>query len=206
MFQIRFRSSDEIEEAADQTRRRYGATLIRVDVDWVLDVKLRMDLVPVPGLQRRIGGDAFTSRDWSAVYFDDSQAPTRLRFSLAHELGHYELHKKEIDALPTTTTIEEWAQLYTDLPEDALDRVEVQANMFAAAFLMPRDELAERFKQALSAEERLRHAAVQQGLSRGDYLEYVVDHVAGILAKQFDVSVEAMSWRIKNLSLASQVP
>ncbi|MDP3937470.1 MAG: ImmA/IrrE family metallo-endopeptidase [Deltaproteobacteria bacterium] len=206
MFQIRFRPSDAIEEAADDARRRYGATDIPVDVDAVLDVKLGMNLVPVPGLQQRINGDAFTSRDWSEVYYDQNQSATRLRFSLAHELGHFELHRAEIDALPATTTIEEWAQLYEDLPEDALGRAEVQANMFAAALLMPRDELTARFTQALAGAEDLRRVAVQQGLTRNDYLEYVVQYVATGLAKQFDVSVEAMGWRIRNLSLASMVP
>ena len=111
-----------------------------------------MDLVPVPGLQKRIFGDAFAARDWTAIYYDPRLVHTRIRYSFAHELGHFVLHKQAIDGLPTKN-IEEWTQLYDSLPSDAVAKAETQANMFSSAFLMPYDDLATRFRDALEQVE-----------------------------------------------------
>lgn len=50
---------------------------------------------------------------------------TRLRFDMAHELGHILLHK--------------WEEKTDDLQKDEFNGIEKQANMFASAFLLPRD-------------------------------------------------------------------
>ena len=151
-------------------------------------------------------GDAFAARDWTAIYYDPRPVHTRIRYSFAHELGHFVLHKQAIDGLPFTKDIEEWTQLYESLPSDAVAKAETQANMFASAFLMPYDDLAARFRVALEQVEPLRQEAVQAGLKRRAYIDNVVDRIAGILAPDFDVSIEAMTWRIRNLCLAQEIP
>ncbi|MCP2245744.1 protein of unknown function (DUF955) [Lentzea aerocolonigenes] len=70
-----------------------------------------------------------------------------------------------------------------DLSSTATDREEIDANAFAAALLMP---------------SSLVNAAVQREVSSG----YVtVEQVIKRLADVFDVSTEAMRWRLVNLGI-----
>ncbi len=206
MLQIGFVPPSEIEEMAQEARHRFCLSKVPVDVEFALDVKLGLDLVPVPGLQDRISGDAFTARDWSAIYYDPHPSQTRIRYSFAHELGHFLMHKQAVDGLPPTKDVEEWSKLYTSLPLDAVGRAETQANMFASAFLMPSDDLTNRFTCALEQVEPLRQEAAQAGVPRGVYIDHVVDRIATILAPAFDVSIEAMTWRIQNFCLTDRIP
>lgn len=65
----------------------------------------------------------------------------RKRFSVAHELGHLELHRRQI-TLCTSADMSEWSVSVGS------ERVEIEANEFAAAFLMP-----EQFFRSLCDEE-----------------------------------------------------
>lgn len=91
--------------------------------------------------------------------------PNRDRFTLAHELGHYVLH-----------------YLWTDRQGERLmalrrgsDRIEWEANWFAAAFLMPEGEFRDQFEQ-----------------THGDF---------SALAQYFCVSEQAARIRAKGLGL-----
>jgi len=103
----------------------------------------------------------------------------RQRFSLAHELGHYVLHKNLIGAgvddnkKYRSTENGNYYNTAIDLAH------EQQANSFAANILMP--------------EKAVRRSVQEGGKS-------IVD-----LYKEFQVSSSAMNWRLKNLGLADQV-
>ena len=116
------------------------------------------------------------------------------------------MHRQAIDGLPPTQSVDEWSELYTSLQSDAVARAETQANMFASAFLMPSDNLINRLAYALEQVEPLRQEAAQAGVQRNAYIDYVVDRIAAILAPDFDVSIEAMTWRIRNLCLTDRIP
>ena len=64
--------------------------------------------------------------------------PTRRRFTIAHELGHYCLHKK---------LLEEQGQILerNDVSRAGIDEKEIQANSFAAELLMPRHEVLKQY-------------------------------------------------------------
>ena len=95
--------------------------------------------------------------------------PRRRRFTIAHEVGHWVLHKDDIADRVITRTIDrvprERAKATT--PEQIRER---EANRFAAELLMP--------------EERI-HAAV-------------AEHGADVVqqAERFDVSALSMAWRL----------
>lgn len=103
---------------------------------------------------------------------------TRQRFSIAHELGHLKLHTQRlmfVDKLfrvATTPTEMDWVRR----------REEVEANGFAAALLMP-----EHFIDAA-----LRRHVDQGGSVNGDAMLHD-------LARRFEVSSEAMQYRLTNL-------
>lgn len=76
------------------------------------------------------------------IAYNPSHTETRQRFTLAHELGHYFLHK---DILTSGTTITDNTMYRGSIS----DRYEVQANRFAASVLMPYS-LIERYKRGYS--------------------------------------------------------
>jgi Zn-dependent peptidase ImmA (M78 family) len=83
----------------------------------------------------------------------ESRSPYRYRFSLAHELGHTELHRKIYEQIDFST-IDEWKAALKQIPEHLRSRLEFQAYDFAGLFLVPLDALRNRFEQALKILER----------------------------------------------------
>lgn len=104
--------------------------------------------------------------------------PNRQRFTIAHELGHLELHRAMI-----TTAVHvdnEFPALMRDANSaTGTEQIEIQANQFAAALLMPRNLI----DQALAGKQ------------------FDIDNAGPIeeLAKKFRVSKQALEYRIRNL-------
>jgi len=114
----------------------------------------------------------------------------RQRFSVAHELGHALLHFSNEPARDGEAIVSRPLEiLFRDgLAGQGTDRVEIDANTFAATLLMPSGLLALRF-----------HKRWQQDVSRR------VDDVIDDLADEFDVSAQAMRYRLVNLGLVDPV-
>lgn len=105
------------------------------------------------------------------MYLDRNQAPTRWRFTCAHEIGHY------VDRLSTLSPEQTGAQVrFVDRRSDEGKgtATEIYANEFAGNLLMPESELARR---------------VSQG------------HSDIALADHFDVSLQALRYRRKLLGI-----
>jgi len=163
--------------------------------------------------ERRVGVDAS---------LDPEQHPVKLgryRFTLAHEAGHWRLHRhlfqkraNQLSLLPEDAQRAEYVCRSTDR-----DPVEIQANKFAAALLMPREmvktvwhkwrgqmepiclpDLESKRRQILTAEV-LRRGGLKQSENAAD--DMVLEHLARPLAERFQVSAEAMRIRLENMGL-----
>jgi hypothetical protein len=80
------------------------------------------------------------SGEWGIVYNDSIRSQGRRNFTLAHELGHYLLHRQ---ANPrglecTSRNMAEW--------DEARNRIEGEANTFASYLLMPLDDFRTQIK------------------------------------------------------------
>lgn len=101
-----------------------------------------------------------------AIYVNQFHAPTRKAFSIAHEIGHYLLHREKINEkseLVTNTKtpingIERSKRVYGS---DEEIRNERQANEFAASLLMPEEE----FKKSFEAAKDINEVAQEFGVS-----------------------------------------
>lgn len=98
---------------------------------------------------------------WGIIYNDDMSSPGRIRFTIAHEFGHYLMHR---NAHPEGFQCGVDQMLNWDSGYLALER---EANEFAADFLMPLDD----FRTHMPASEapnldRLATAAERYGTSR----------------------------------------
>lgn len=79
-------------------------------------------------------------RHWQLLYNDRLTSMGRIRFTQAHELGHYVLHRMRREAFECT----EWDML--DWSDDEKN-IEAQADLFASTLLMPLDD----FRQQVNA-------------------------------------------------------
>ena len=105
---------------------------------------------------------------------NNDEALVRQRFTIAHELGHFYLH-------PLKDTFIDYRNHKSDKKDTTNSTRERQANMFAAALLMPRKSLIRDFKKIVS--------------------KLTDDEISNILAKRYEVSEDAMKYRLKNLGL-----
>lgn len=106
----------------------------------------------------------------------------RQRFSVAHEIGHVQLHKRVTSRDMILDESLDVMFRQTESPSNSVaKRREVEANVFAASLLMPRAWL------------------------RRDYDElHPVEFVASALARRYRVSESAMTYRLANLNLGER--
>jgi len=86
---------------------------------------------PLPeGVSGALLKDArYDTKSGFVIFVDDSEAPVRQRFTAAHEIGHFVLHRDRIgDGVQDN---------YLLRSEGFSSRMEVEANRFAADLLMP---------------------------------------------------------------------
>lgn len=128
------------------------------------------------------GLSGYISKDADGYYIcvNKNHAATRQQFTIAHEIGHFILHRDALDSgklLPTMYKIGDGitpALARADYNSPVYRAMETEANKFAAELLMPKDEF---IKKANECE---------------DLIE---------LAQAFKVSVGAASIRANNLGI-----
>lgn len=172
---IRFLTREEIEERASEMRRAAFADAVPVD-PFVVAKRLGLSVRTAEFKDKSTAGMIWNSGDAWEIYVRDGDPVRRMIFTVAHELGHYALHLRDEGS---GEYVDPDVHLYrlSDRPggEGSVDRSrEIQANMFAAALLMPESEV--------------RRAWGRDPSIRG-------------LARTFRVSELAMRYRIEQLGL-----
>jgi Zn-dependent peptidase ImmA (M78 family) len=170
-----------IESRADALLAAAGITRPPVPVDKIAR-KLGVDLVYRP-FEGNISAMLFRDGDRRIIGVNSSHVGTRQRFSIAHELGHHELHPGREVTLDRVVRID----LRDRESSSGSDRQEIAANQFAAELLMPR--------QWVTREVSIR---VPGGRVPDQ------DRLANDLAKLFEVSLQAMQYRLVNLGIVQQ--
>lgn len=123
-----------------------------------------------------VSGMLYRTEDQAVIGVNSSHAPTRQRFTIAHELGHLVMHKGQ------EMFIDRFARVNWRNGES--NREEMEANAFAAELLMPRKFVEQHVEKVVAARK---HVSPQD----------LVDE----LARSFRVSPEAMSYRLSNLGI-----
>lgn len=169
---------------------------IPIPIEDIIDVGFRIDLVPTPNLETRFSAVAFITHDLREIRVDDfvfRKQAYRLRFSLAHELGHLLLHEKVYEQMVFTTP-DQWKQSMTDLGRANYDRLEYQADKFAGLLLVPPQPFRQEFGKVTTA---LAHAGVTFEALPPDAQDYAVKG----LARTFNVSAGAIWYRLRDEGL-----
>jgi hypothetical protein len=129
---------------------------IPVPIEEIAELRLGMDIIPIPGLMRHFEIDGFISSDFLSVTVDDDiyrNHQARYRFTLAHELAHSVLHRELYQAF-AITSLEDF-EAYQDVIGDRdYGIVEGQANRFAGLLLAPLNHLRPLFERAVQKAEK----------------------------------------------------
>jgi Zn-dependent peptidase ImmA (M78 family) len=170
---------EDAAEAAKRLLARYGVQSVPVPVEQIA-VACGIQVVRTAADWRESG---FLLRDGhrTIIGINGKNSSRRQRFTIAHELGHYELHAGK----PLIVDQSVMVNKRNDVSSEASDKEEIDANRFAAELLMPRTFV-------LAAVHRLLTGSVG---SR--------EELVATLARDFDVSSEAMGWRLVNLGISS---
>jgi len=135
-----------LRDVADEARNKYWpeATL-PVDAEGIVEFRLRLDIDPIKNLLSTIDVDAYLKRDLSGIVVDydcymKDKFANRMRFSFAHELGHFFLHK-ELYLKFGISSPKEWKDFVLNVPENEYRNFEWQANEFAGRLLVPYPQL-----------------------------------------------------------------
>jgi Zn-dependent peptidase ImmA (M78 family) len=113
-------------------------------------------------------------RNMPIIMVNQDHVLNRQRFSIAHEIGHFLLHR------PTGIHVDKKTYYRNSKSAERLDEIEIEANRFAAELLMPTN-------------------LVIREIERYSDLIDSNDDVISVLADSFKVSATAVGFRIQNL-------
>jgi len=193
-FKAPFITKEEAWAAADRIRsERWPSGSIPVEVELILrPVGLRLD--PIPSLKQAGDVDAFLTGDLSRIVVDfedymDDRMDNRMRFSIAHELGHFVLHRSILENIEYES-LDDWIRFVQLVPEKEKGSIEYHANEFAGRLLVPLDRLKQEFLIAFKKAE-------EKGFK--DWAEYgdvAKEFMANDICQVFGVSREVIEKRI----------
>jgi Zn-dependent peptidase ImmA (M78 family) len=106
-----------------------------------------------------------------------TQSQARQRFTIAHEIGHLVMHSSGLEAVHIDKNFE--VHLRSSASSTAESVAEIEANAFAASLLMPREMVI---------------ADVD-----GQMLDFEDPRLVKRLAERYEVSTQAMTFRLINL-------
>lgn len=196
---------EEIEDRALQLLLDFGKGQLPpapIPVQYIAESHLRLILVITDPSEYGFSKDVL-----GAIFFNDNEVfinealvttKGRINFTVAHEIGHDRMHREVVDPL-------EYLKPLLKLPSKSPgilcrdgDRsiIEVQANIYAACLLMPRPLVIDAVDQ-VARHQGIHHDGVRYLYTRSEKVKFI-----GALAEVFEVSREAMQYRLEQLNLA----
>ncbi len=173
-------SNRHIETNAAQLAEKYSdKNKTYVDVKLVAE-KLGLTVEP-HDLGPNISGVLYIDKGKGTIGYNKFESPVRQRFTIAHEIGHFILHRLQSEIFVDKKEFKVMYRAEHSVKGDA--KQEREANAFAAALLMPKERLT----------KELQELSFDLGDDQDDAIQR--------LAELFKVSTQAMAYRISNLNL-----
>ena len=167
---------DRITEEAKRLLQKNNVNMPPVPIQRIAkSLGVRMVFSP---LDSELSGMIYLKGRTPVIGINSLHHPNRQRFTIAHECGHFVLHKRLIGK--EIHVDKKFPMLMRDsLSATGISRIEVEANLFAAETLMPRHLLT----KALNNEP----------------FDIDEEETVNSLARSFKVSPAAMRFRLGNL-------
>ena len=156
---------------------------------------LGLEIVPADGLRERCDTEAILLGDLKTILVDKRSFTSpkqeyRLRFSVAHELGHYILHR-EVYGQIRPPSAEAWFEFISSIPDEQYSWLESHAYEFAGRLLVPPDALKTSLGEAMQMAEK---AGFKDWKVDADM---ALDFLGTYISKTFNVSAEVISKRLR---------
>jgi hypothetical protein len=193
-FKAPYLDQSQCWKAADKFRGEYWPSgEIPVDVLEIAEFDLDLEIRPIAGLKEDADVDALLLGNWTTLLVDqrqyiDERYVNRLKFSIAHELGHYVLHREVFKSIPRDTP-NQWIEFMQGMPDDQYGFLEFHAYEFAGRLLVPKAKLAERFEAVLA------HAETN-GVLRTSLTEAHLSYLCKPLEEAFKASQSVIEKRL----------
>jgi Zn-dependent peptidase ImmA (M78 family) len=166
-------TKSNIEKKTELLLKKYGLFKAPVDV-----VKLAGKLgviIELKNLDDNVSGFLVKKEDKSVIGVNQNHHEVRQRFTIAHEVGHFTLHSET----PLFVDDYKGSILYRANNKSQDHKREREANMFAAALLMP-------------------NALISDELKKIPY-DLTYENKLSLISNTFKVSQQAMDYRLKAL-------
>lgn len=142
----------DVSRTAENFLQKYNPSgKLPVPIEEIVELRMGIAVVVVPGIKHLLGIDAFINSDFSQITIDEhsyTAYPERTKFSIAHEVGHLVLHA---DWYKThgPKTIDDHLTFYDRIDHEIYKYLEIQASTFAGLILVPRRVLLEKLQAKL---------------------------------------------------------
>ena len=197
-------SFKDIWQEADKFRGRYWPSEeLPINIHDIIDLDLDMEIRSVSRLREITGFDAILLGNLKGIIVDqedymNDRMENRMRFSLAHEIGHYILHSDVYRNLPYTDE-DGWIELIQNLPEEEYFLIEQHANEFAGRLLVPKDSLVNDLKDSINLLQKLKKNTELTGfpLRRElSQIELAKEYIASNICRKYRVSDQVIIRRL----------
>jgi hypothetical protein len=195
-FRAPYIPKERVWQEADTLRAEHpSGRCLPVRVLDLAEFDLGLSLIPVDGLREQLDIEALLMGDLSSILVDkrafmNPRLEYRLRFSVAHEIGHLILHRSIYTGIEQGTA-KQWFDYISAIPDVEYGWVEWQAYEFAGRLLVPLEPLGERFEWAI---QTAKNAGYSDWLAAD---EAALDYIATRIAPKFDVSAEVIAKRLR---------
>lgn len=183
----------EIRQSAQRFRETHpGCQHPPIDILAVAEFDLGLEIETLPLQELGLLPEALLLPDMKTLVLDRDafmhQSPNRMRFSVAHEIGHLVLHAGIYKSL-TFQSVEEWIKFIEDIPSETYQWIERQADEFAGSLLVDPERLEPAYAEALKL-------TVEEGY--GTFAEdEKIELVSRIIAPDFGVSPQVITKRLR---------
>lgn len=186
---------------AEEVRKKYWRSqTVPVNIDHIVEYGVRLDVIPIDELRAELDIYGFLSNDRTTMFVDSNMMVTQkyeaaLRFTVAHELGHYFLHQEFYEANKINTA-KEWKVLLGQIDGANLVSYEEQADEFAGRLLVPLEQLHLELSLLAPhlADLRTRNESIRDQSHLYSQVFGII--IAERLAPKFNVPFEVMQQRL----------
>ena len=201
-LKIPFISYSDISQRVEFFFNEYHPSIdIPIPIEEIIELKIGLNIFPYPRLYRDQGLNGFLSHDLSTISVDEyqyEQLNEKYRFTLAHELGHYILHKSFYQNLPTFKNPNEYIEWRLSIPHEDISWFETHGDWFAEQILVPSARLENVCNEVVA---RHRDTFSRMRTIPDDIWSYISNEVA----TYFEVNPPVVEIRIKREKIPERV-
>jgi hypothetical protein len=174
---------------------------IPIPIEEIIELKIGLNIFPFPRLFKDHALNGFLSRDLSTINVDDyqyEQLNEKYRFTIAHELGHYILHKSFYEKLPLFEEADDYIKWRLSIPREDITWFETHGDWFAEQVLVPTAPLENICREVVDKYKRI---FTKMDTIPDDVWSYISNEVATF----FDVNPPVVEIRIKREKIPEKI-